>query len=89
MAHFEEFVRVEKAEPVVLLAMLFDAAFHSMLLKALAVRKSDRVGFNVGEVKDGGRHVIRRLDGVGGKGGFGAVVVEVKAPDAMMVVVVS
>ncbi len=89
MAHFEEFVRVEKAEPVVLVAMLFDAALHSIWLKALAVSSGDGLGFNVGEIKDGGRHVIRRLDRVGGEGGFGAVVVEVKASDAMVVVVVS
>ncbi len=74
---------------MVFLAMLFDAAFHSMLLKALAVSRGDGLGFNVGEIKDGRRDVIRRLERVRGKVGFGAVVVDVKASDAMVVVVVS
>ena len=73
---------------MMLLAMVFDATFHSTLLKALAVRRADRLRFNVGEVKDGGRHVIGRLDRIGGKMGFGAVVVDIKASNAMVVVVV-
>lgn len=73
---------------MVLLAMLSDAAFHSTLLKALAVSRVDGLGFDEGEIKDGGRHIVGRLDRVGGKGRFGAVVVNVKASDAMMVIVV-
>ena len=72
---------------MVLLAMLPDAAFHSTLLKALAVSRAHGLRFNVGEVKDGGRHVVGRLDRVGGKVGYGAVVVDVKVSDAMMIVV--
>ena len=74
---------------MVFLAMLVDAAFHGTLLKALAERSVDGLGFNVGEIKNGGRHVIRRLERVGGKAGVGAVVVDVKASYAMVVVVVS
>lgn len=71
------------------LGIVFDAAFHNVLLKALAVSSGDGLRFDVGKIKDGGRHVIRRLNRVGGEGRFGTVVVEVKLSDAMVVVVVS
>ena len=89
VAHLEEFVGVEHTKPLVFLGMVFDAAFHNMRLKALAVSSGDGLGFDVGEIKDRGRHVIGRLNRMGGEGRFGAVVVEVKVPDAMVVVVMS
>ena len=75
MAHFEKFVGVEKAEPVMLMGIVSDATFHNMRLKALAFGNINGVGFDVGEIKDGGRHVIRRLNRVGGEWRVGAVVV--------------
>ena len=89
MAHFEKFIGVEKAEPVMLMSIVSDAAFHNTRLKALACSNVNRVGFDIGEIKHGGRHVIRRLNRVRGEWRVGAVVVEVKVPDAMVVVVVA
>ena len=88
--HFDVLVWVEEGEPGVLVAVVADAAFHCVLLEVFALGGAvgHRVRGDVGEVLRRGGDVVCGEGGVLRERGVGAVVVDVEAPDGVVVVVV-